>query len=64
MSRREPRFYPGHKGERKRTGEWISTWVKPKGKFWKRNSNKKIRKSDSVSGGGFFKKVWGWFEWS
>jgi hypothetical protein len=60
---KESRFFPSKKGMRRKDG-WVSAWTKPKGRFWKRNSNKKVRRNDAVSNGGFFKKVWGWFEWS
>ena len=36
---------------------WISYWVKPSGKYWKRYFNKKVRK-------GLRHKRGNWFEWS
>lgn len=45
------------KGELKRQGTYQSFFVKPKGKFWKRFFNKKVR-------GGEQHKRGNWFEWS
>ena len=36
---------------------WVSWWVKPAGKFWKRYFNKRVRK-------GKRHKRDNWFEWS
>lgn len=41
---------------------WQSAYVKPCGKFWKRQASKKARKS-KLFDGNYYKKVWGWFEW-
>ena len=40
-----------------------SGYIQPKGKFWKRQANKKVRKSKCTNGN-YFKKLYGWFEWS
>lgn len=47
----------GAKGEWKRHNCWQSYWIKPKGKFWKRFFNKKVRKGERHKRGN-------WFEWS
>lgn len=47
----------GASGELKRLRTWHSYWVKPKGKFWKRFFNKKVRN-------GLQHKRGNWFEWS
>jgi hypothetical protein len=45
------------KTELKRQGGWQSYWIKPKGKFWKRYFNKKVRNGKQHKRGN-------WFEWS
>jgi hypothetical protein len=57
---KELHYYPNLKGQRK--NGWFSAWTKPKGKFWKRNANKKVRKQN-IPDGKSYKKTWGWFEW-
>lgn len=47
----------GKKGEMKRWGGWISSYVKPSGKFWKRYFNKKVRQGKPHKRGN-------WHEWS
>lgn len=44
-------------------GGWVSDWIKPCGKFWKRQAAKKFRKSEDAVSGCYFKKVYGWVEW-
>ena len=56
------RYYPGMKGQ-KNIRSWINGYVKPKGKWWKRKSNKKVRKNKEMQNGSWYKKTWGWFEW-
>lgn len=46
----------GTKGERSRQGRWISGWIKPSGKFYKRLFNKKVRKGLRYRRGN-------WLEW-
>ncbi len=41
----------------KRWGGWVSSIIKPSGKFWKRYFNKKVRKGASP-------KRTNWHEWS
>lgn len=54
----------GRKGEWKRNGGyWESGYVIPATKFWKRNANKRVRKSKNIPNGGAYKKFWGWHEW-
>lgn len=43
---------------------YVSDWVKPGDKFTKRQANKKFRKYSNAVSGCFYKKVYGWFEWS
>ena len=40
-----------------------SDFVQPKGIYWKRQSNKKVRKTNCYNGM-YYKKLYGWFEWS
>lgn len=40
-----------------------SDFIQPKGKFWKRKSNKKIRKTQCIDGM-TYKKLFGWMHWS
>ena len=40
-----------------------SDYIQPKGIFWKRQSNKKVRKSQCFNGN-YYKKLYCWFEWS
>lgn len=47
----------GKKKETKRNGWWLSYYVKPTGKFWKRYFNKKVRNGKQHKRGN-------WFEWS
>ena len=47
----------GKKKEMKRWGGWISSYVKPSGKFWKRYFNKKVRQGKPHKRGN-------WHEWS
>lgn len=46
----------GKKKEMKRHGGWVSTWIKPSGKFWKRFFNKRVRKGKDHKKGN-------WVEW-
>lgn len=41
---------------------WESDFIQPKGVFWKRQANKKVRKS-KVYSGSYYKKVYGWHHW-
>lgn len=40
-----------------------SGFVQPVGKFWKRQAAKKVRKAICFDNS-YYKKLWGWFEWS
>ncbi len=46
----------GKKKEMKRHGGWVSAWIKPSGKFWKRFFNKRVRKGKDHKKGN-------WVEW-
>lgn len=52
-------------GKRKqlRAEGWISAFVKPCSKFWKRLANKRARQVDHADGAAH-KRTWGPFEWS
>ena len=39
-------------------GGWTSDWIKPCGKFWKRQASKKFRKYENAKSGCFHKKVY------
>ena len=43
-------------------GPWRSGYVKPAGKFWKRLSSKRVRKTRGISNGMLYKKAFGWFD--
>lgn len=43
MSKEADKLRLGKKKEFKRCGGWISSYIKPSGKFWKRYFNKKVR---------------------
>ena len=43
---------------------YVSDWIKPCGKFWKRQASKRFRKVRSAGSYGFYKKTFGWFAWS
>jgi hypothetical protein len=54
-------------GKRKqlRIEGWVSAFVKPCGRFWKRLASKQARRSgDELVHGAAHKKTWGPFEWS
>lgn len=42
---------------------WVSAYLQPSGKYWKRLANKKSRQVDHADGNAH-KKCWGPFEWS
>ena len=52
-------------GKRKilREEGWVSAYVQPSGKFWKRLANRKARRVEHADGCAH-KKTWGPFEWS
>lgn len=60
----EDRIKFGRKGEKKRLGGWLSGFVKPSGKKWKRKASKKARIKSLTGKGNIYKKMWGWFTWS
>lgn len=41
---------------------WISGYVKPCGKYWKRIASKRVRQSRCVNDGCGYRKLFGWFE--
>jgi len=43
---------------------WVSNFIQPSGKFWKRQASKRSRQSVDVSDGTSHKKYFGWHEWS
>ena len=54
-------------GKRKqlRADGWVSAFVQPCGKFWKRVASKRARAcGDDLADGAAHKKTWGPFEWS
>lgn len=55
-----------HKGYRNRryNGEWVSAFIQPCGKWEKRKAARKVRACKNVSDCGFYKKLYGWMEWS
>jgi len=50
-------FKLGNKNNNPRRKGWVSDFVKPSGKFWKRYFNKRVRR-------GKVHKKDNWFEWS
>lgn len=42
---------------------YINGFVKPGNRFLKRKASKKVRHTEDIPDGGFFKKLWGWWEW-
>lgn len=46
-----------------KTLSYPSDFIKPTSKFWKRVANKKVRKNN-VFNGSYYKKLFGWFDWS
>ena len=48
---------------RRSSYRYDSGFVQPAGKFWKRQAAKKVRKAICFDDS-YYKKLWGWFEWS
>lgn len=42
---------------------WISAYVKPSGRYWKRKAAKKVRRYGEISSGSSYKKFFGWMDW-
>lgn len=42
---------------------WRNGYLKPAGKFWKRISSRKVRRSKITLNGAFYKKLFAPFEW-
>lgn len=53
-------------GKRKifRIDGWVSAYVQPSGKFWKRVASKAARRRNDFGNGAAHKKTFGPFEWS
>jgi len=60
-------YYPfryGKRGLRKLLGGWQNGHVMPGNKLLKRKANRRVRYNGDVPNGNFYKKMWGWMEWS
>lgn len=54
----------GRKGLRKECSGYVNGFVMPGTKFAKRKAARRVRKDDNIPNGNFYKKLWGYWEWS
>lgn len=55
----------GRKGLRKEVGGWESGFVKPGTRADKRKASRRVRDEyEDIPDGNFYKKLWGYWEWS
>jgi hypothetical protein len=62
----ERKIKMGARKNLKQYGGYLSGFIKPGNRFLKRKASKKVRATDDddIPNGCFFKRLWGWWEWS